>query len=126
MKSHGSYTLTVNKNTLTFVAYDSWNYEAAIDWGQELKKLVIQMNNEPWACLVDLTQWELITPDARSYISELYSWLNNQNLQYLAVVFGLSIQKSLLEETYKLFTNVEIKYCVDSTEANNWLNSVGF
>jgi hypothetical protein len=48
MKVHGSYTLEVNKSTITFVAYDSWNYEAAIAWGNELKNIVIQMKNEPW------------------------------------------------------------------------------
>jgi hypothetical protein len=78
------------------------------------------------ACRVDLTNWELITPDVTSYIAELYSWLNNQNLKYLAVVFGLSIQKSLLEKTYAILTNVEIKYCVDIEEANYWLKDVGF
>jgi hypothetical protein len=126
MKAHGSYKLEVNKNTVTFIAYDSWNYEAAIEWGNEFKNIVIQMNNEPWACLVDLTEWELATPDTGSYLSELYLWLNNQNLKYLAVVFGLSIQKDVLEKTYRILTNVDKKYCVDLDEANNWLNSVGF
>jgi hypothetical protein len=49
-----------------------------------------------------------------------------QNLKYLAVVFGLSIQKSLLEKTYAILTNVEIKYCVDIEEANLWLKDIGF
>ncbi|MBA6231409.1 MULTISPECIES: hypothetical protein [unclassified Colwellia] len=126
MNAHGSYKLEVNRNTVTFIAYDAWNYEAAIEWGKEFKSIVLQMNNEPWACLVDLTEWELATPDTRSYISELYLWLNNQNLKYLVVVFGLSIQKEILEKTYKILTNVEKKYCEDIGKANNWLNSVGF
>jgi hypothetical protein len=126
MKAHGSYKLEVNNNTITFTAYDAWNYEAAIEWGNELKNIVAQMNNEPWAFLSDLTEWELITPGATGYISELYSWVNDQNFKYLAVVFGLSIQKSLLEEHHKIFTNVEINYFGDLDEANCWLNSVGF
>lgn len=126
MKTHGSYTLDVNNNIIVFTAYDSWNYEAAIEWGDELKSIVTNMNGEPWACLVDLTKWELITPGARDYISDLYSWLNDQNLKYLGVVFGFSIQKSVLEKTYEIFTSVDIKYCVDLDEANDWLNSVGF
>ena len=126
MNTHGSYKLEINKNTVTFKAYDSWNYEEAIEWGNEFKNIVIQMRNEPWACLVDLTEWELATPDTRSYLSELYLWLNDQNLKHLAVTFGLSIQKDVLEITYRLLTNVDKKYCVDLDEANKWLNSVGF
>ena len=126
MKAHGTYKLDVKNNTITFVAYDSWNYEAAVVWGEELKNVVIQMNKEPWSCLVELTKWELITPDARSYISELYSWLNTQNLKYLAVVFGSSLQRALLEKTYVILTNVEIKYCEDLEEAKSWLSDVGF
>jgi hypothetical protein len=126
MKAHGSYKLEVNKHTVTFKAYDSWNYEAAFEWGEEIKGIVNQLKNEPWACLVDLTEWELATPDTRTYISELYSWLNDQNLKYIAVIFGLSIQKEVLEHTYSILTNVEKKYCVDLEQANNWLHSVGF
>lgn len=126
MKAHGTYTLEVNQRTLTFTAYESWNYEATIEWGEEFKSMVTQMNDEPWACLVDLTKWELATPDTKRYLSELYVWLNNQNLKYLAVVFGHSIQKDLLEKTYEILTNVDKNYCFDIDEAKNWLNSVGF
>lgn len=126
MKVHGSYTLAVNKNTVTFKAYDAWNYEATIKWGKELSKMVTSMNNEPWACLVDLTEWELATPDSRSYISEFYAWLNEQNLTYLVVVFAHSFQKEILEKTYVILTKVERKYCIDIDEGREWLKSVGF
>lgn len=126
MKAHGSYKLLVNDNTVTFIAYDAWNYEAIVEWGNEFKKIILQLNTKPWACLVDLTEWELGTPDTRVYLSEFYSWLNNQNLQYLAVVFGSSIQKDILQKTYVILSNVDKKYCSNIQEANDWLNSVGF
>ncbi len=126
MKGHGAYKLEVNNNTITFNAYGAWNYETAEEWGRELKDIVVQMNNKPWAFLSNLTEWELITPDAKEYISELYSWFNKQNFKYLAIIYGLSVQKSLLEEHHKIFTNVEIEYFDDLDEAICWLNSVGF
>ena len=126
MQTHGSYKLQVHKHTVTFIAYDSWNYEAVVEWGNEFKGIVMQMNNEPWVCIVDLTEWELGTPEARGYLSELYIWLNNQNLKYLAVICGLSIQRDILEQTYKILTKVERKYCIDLDEANDWLKNVGF
>ena len=47
-----------------------WNYEAIVEWGNEFKNIVIQMSNKPWACIVDLTAWDLGTPDKRRYLSE--------------------------------------------------------
>ena len=126
MKVHGSFTLEVNKKTVTFTAYDAWNYEAAVNWGNEFKTIIAQFNNEPWVCIVDLTQWELATPDTRVYISEFYQWVNDHNLKYLAVIFGHSLQKSVLEKTYTILTNVERQYFLDKDEAGNWLKSLGF
>lgn len=126
MREHGYYDLTVNINRVTFIAYDSWNYEAIVKWAEEFKEIVLKLNNEPWACLVDLTQWELGVPETREHLYELYKWLNNQNLKYLAVVFGSSMQQSLLEKPYQILTNVERKYYTDIEQANHWLSNYGF
>jgi hypothetical protein len=126
MKEHGSYDLDVQKQTITFSAYDSWNYQTAQRWGDEIKSIVTGFENKEWACIVDLTMWELATPDIRGYLVELYMWLNDNNLKYLAVVFGLSIHKEILEKTYVVLTNVKKEYCESLDEAREYLDRVGF
>lgn len=126
MEKHGSYELKVNNNIVTLKAYDAWNYETITAWGKDFKNIVMHMNNKPWACLVDLTEWELGTPDGRSYLYDLHLWLNSQNLKCLAIVCALSIQKEVLEEIYRILTNVDREYFESIDEAVDWLSSVGF
>jgi len=124
MKEHGSYELEIQSKTLVFRAYSSWNYETTISWGKEAKDLAKLLKHEPWICLIDLTNWELITPDVREYISEINLWANENNLKYLAVVYGFEIQKKLLQKSFRVLTNVDCEYFKDLDDANKWLNSV--
>ena len=123
MQEHGSYELKVIDNTLIFKAYDSWNFETAKKWGEETKTLARTIKNKPWSCLVDLTKWQLATPDIRDYVYEINLWLNSNNLKYLAVVYSFGIQKSVLKKTHKVMTNVEVEYFKCLEDANKWLAS---
>jgi len=126
MQEHGSYSLEIKNKTHILKAYGAWNYETVQRWGAETKQLVSTIKSNPWACLVDLTDWELATPDAREYVYNINLWLNDNNLKYLAVVYSLHLQKEILTITHAALTNVEIKYVKTLKEAEIWLNSLGF
>jgi len=123
MNEHGSYELEIQGKMLVFRAYSSWNYDTTISWGKEAKDLASQLKHEPWICLIDMTKWELITPDVSEYIGEINLWVNENNLKYLAVVYDFEIQKKLLQKSYEVFTDVEFEFFKDLEEAKNWLNS---
>jgi hypothetical protein len=126
MQEHGSYSLEVKGQTHILKAYGAWNYETVQRWGAETKQLVSTINLTPWACLIDLTEWELATPDAREYVYNLNLWFNDNNLKHLAIVYSLYIQKEILKISQAVLTNVEIKYFDTLEEAEKWLNSIGF
>ena len=106
-------------------AIGAWNYETALSCGEEYKRLVCEIKEKPWACLLDLTEWELFTPDASDYIDELNEWGNINNQKYEVVVCGLSIQQDLLEKSHEVLTNVETKFCDSLADAYKWLEAIG-
>lgn len=126
MQSHGSFELTIKEKTLIVKAIGGWNYETALSCGKEYKALVREFKGKQWACLVDLTDWELFTPDAADYIDELNEWGNANNQKYEVVVCGLPIQQALLEKSHEVLTNVETNFCENLEQAYDWLESIGF
>lgn len=126
MEPHGSFKLTIKEKTLIVTAIGAWNYETAVSCGKEYKRLVSGLEGKPWACLVDLKEWELFTPDASDYINELNKWGNINNQKYEVVVFGLSIHQAVLEKSHEVLTNVEIKFYENLEQAYEWLETIGF
>lgn len=86
---------------------------------------ITTIKDKPWACLVDLSRWELSTPDMWQKIDELNEWGNENNQRFEVVICSLSIQKSLMETSHEVLTNVESKFCDKIEQAFSWLESVG-
>ncbi|MGB1263277.1 MAG: hypothetical protein ACPG52_10230 [Cognaticolwellia sp.] len=124
MESHGSYELTHKDQTVIVKAIGAWNYETALIFVKEYKQLVRQLSDKPWACLVDLTQWELFAPDVARCINKVNIWANVNNQKYEVVVCGLSIQQPVLEKTHQVFTNVETMFCDNLAQAYHWLETL--
>ena len=125
MQPHGSFKLSVIDRVIIIEAIGAWNYEAAVVFANEYKKRIEQLNKRPWACLIDLTNWELFTPEASDYLDDINRWAERNNQRFEVVVCGLSIQKALLEKNQEAFTNVETKFCENIEQAYEWLKSVG-
>ena len=75
--------------------------------------------------MVDFTYWELSTPDMWEKIDELNEWGNVNNQKYEVVICSLSIQRSLMEASHEVLTNVDTKFCENLKQAYDWLESVG-
>lgn len=125
MQEHGSFKLQIVDQTLVVQCFGSWNLETVLRMCKEYKVLAEQISDKPWACLVDLSQWELSTPEMWDEIDKLNEWGNENNQRYEAVICKLSIQKSLMEDSHTVLTNVETNFCQNIEHAYEWLNSVG-
>ena len=121
MEEHGSFELELTGNTIIFRAYDAWNQEIAIRWAAEVKTMVRQICHEPWTCLVDLTRWDLSTPDVREHVIELNLWLDEHNLSKIAYVFGFATQESLLSRANNVFKHATVKHFFCLEEGKAWL-----
>ncbi len=125
MKEHGSFTFEVFHQTLVVKCFDAWNTETVIRLCREYQEHAQQISDKPWGCLVDMSCWELSTPDMWEKIDELNEWGNQNNQKYEAVICSLSIQRSLMESSHEVLTNVETQFCEDIAQAYEWLASVG-
>ncbi len=125
MQSHGSFEVTIIDQTLTVKAFGAWNYETALSYGEEFKQLACKLRNKPWACLLDLTEWELFTSDSWDYLNELNEWCNINNQKYEVIICSSPTQKALLEKTHVLLPNVEARFFDDFENAYKWLKHVG-
>ena len=125
MKPHGSFTLSVKEQVIVIKAIGAWNYEAAVAFANDYKQLVSDLQQAPWGCLIDLTDWELFTPDASDYLDTINQWAEQHNQRFEAVVCGLAIQEALLEKNQSVFVNVKTRFCETLEEAYHWLESEG-
>ncbi len=125
MQEHGSFDITCLNQTIIIKAIGSWNLETAVRYIKEYKRAVSLIKSNPWACLVDLTEWELATPDVVAYIAEFNAGGHSHNQKYEVVIHSLCLQKKLLANSHKVLTNVETKFCKNIEEAIVWLDSVG-
>lgn len=125
MNEHGSFTIEVKDQTIVVKCFDAWNSETVIRLCKEYKEHVNTISDKPWGCLVDFTYWELSTPDMWEKIDELNEWGNANNQKYEVVICSLSIQRTLMEASHEVLTNVETKFCENLAQAYDWLESVG-
>lgn len=125
MRKRGSYTLEISGQTLILHAYGPWNIKTANSMCFDAKQLIKTIHHKPWACLTDITEWELGTPDIWEPVKKLNSWANRNNQKYEVTVCSPGIQKSLIEKSMKTLTNSELAYVSSKEEALEWLKSRG-
>ena len=126
MQEHGSFELSLCGQILIIKAYDSWNVETATRFAVEYKKLALQICDRPWVELVDLSQWFLGTPEIWSQVDSVNEWSNQNNKQYEAVIYCLSLQEALLKRSEISLSNVESAFFKNEKDARAWLFEKGF
>lgn len=125
MLEHGSFNLSLIDQTIISEAFGSWNIETAIRWADEFKLLVGQISNAPWACIVDLSNFELAPLDVWSYLDEINLWCNANNQKYEVLICSSSLQKAILEKSKGNLTNVQTHFCLNLTEGKKLLSKYG-
>lgn len=125
MHEHGTFEMESCGQVIIVKVFGGWNYETTLRWCTEYKTLIAPLKSSPWARLMDLTLWELMTPDAWERVDEVNIWANENNQAYDVVICPLSIQKQLLERAHQVLTNVELVFCDNIQEAEEWLKCKG-
>jgi len=123
MKEHGYFEMKIVAQTLIVTCFDCWNIETAIRLCEEYKNLSKKIYNTPWACLVDLSHWELCTPEASDEIIKLNEWADKHNQKYEVIVCNTALQQALLKNIHQGFTNVETHFCENIDQAYQWLQT---
>lgn len=125
MNEHGTFKITVTGQTIRVKLYDQWNYETSVRFCDEVKAEALLICNKPWAFLIDLSKWELGTPDSFTPFLEVNKWASKHNQACEASIPNLFIHKEIIKQTDLAFTGVKTKMFKNETEAIDWLDSQG-
>ncbi len=126
MQEHGSFSIERAGKILILRAFGAWNYQTAKRFCDEFKSSADLIKDKPWACLVDLLQWELTTPDAKELFEQKNIWSCQNNQRHEAVVCQRSLQRQVVARSHASLTNVDINFFGATTEAYTWLKGSGF
>lgn len=126
MREHGRYQIELHNRVVTVRFYEAWNQRTSEKMCREFQQKVAHLISEPWACLVDLVNWELGGPEVWEPIIEVNHWCNKNNQKLEAVVCSNAIQKYILQELQKALPNTESAFFHDEDDAKSWLNQKGF
>ena len=125
MQEHGSFQIEIIGQTIKAKLFDQWNYEITVRFVAEFKLKALFICDKPWACIVDLTQWELGTPDIWDLFVEGNVWSSQHNQKYEASISKLAVHKRVMEITDESLKGVVTQAFNNETDALEWLESVG-
>lgn len=126
MVDHGRYKIELTQQVITVHFYGTWNVETSRNMCRDFFKSAYKICAEPWACLVNLSQWELGGPDVWEPIIEVNHWCAKNNQMHEAVVCNYSIQKYILQELQTYLPNTESNFFNNVEAAVNWLQNNGY
>ncbi|NQZ87572.1 MAG: hypothetical protein HRT54_08315 [Colwellia sp.] len=125
MQEHGTFDITTTGQTIRVRLYDQWNYETSVRFCHEAKTEALLICNRPWAFLIDLSKWELGTPDCYAPFEDVNRWASKHNQICEASIIKLAIHQNIIEKTDLAFTGVKTKLFDNEQEALFWLESQG-
>lgn len=125
MNEHGSYQMALRGQVLVINIHGAWNLETTQRWCLEYMSLADTLKKEPWACFVDLTEWELSTPECIACIDRVNDWGNLNNQKYEAVICRSLLQQKILKQMHQRLPNVQTEFFQDEDQAWQWLQEEG-
>lgn len=118
MRTHGSWTMCFENHVLSSKVDGSTNKEAAEQWFEDLKSLVLSVEgeiSEPWVALIDVQNWQMASLDSWDFISYITGWMHDRNCIVFCFVLSKEIQKFALENGIK--SDGYIRFFFDLDEA---------
>ena len=114
-------------NVLFAEFFNSWDERVALDYSNDLKRIVGSFNGAYWAHIVLMDKWELGTPEIEPIIKRLELWCLRNKVQNTAVVFSADALKhyQLKKMVRGSDTNMYSEFA-DIHSACEWIKSKGF
>ncbi|WP_340679230.1 hypothetical protein [Paraglaciecola sp.] len=125
MQQHGSFTIDTKGRTLEIIAHAAWNEQTSMQFKHAYMALAQDLSSAPWACLINLLDWELGTGEILQVGQQLNAWSFEHNQRYSAIICGTSLHRQLIEKIQEPTRSIEHQYFTDVISAQNWLRSLG-
>jgi hypothetical protein len=126
MKEHGSYKIELFKRVIIVRFFDTWNKETSLKMCGEFQKKAKILTGSPWACIVDLTNWDLGGPEVWEPIIQVNDWCTENGQELEAVICITELQKYILEKTQTALPKTESAFFNTEIEAKKWLEKYGY
>ncbi|NOY89387.1 MAG: hypothetical protein GXO93_08390 [FCB group bacterium] len=81
-----SIDINVKNHILFSKIYGLWKLETAEAYCDEFKKVVKPLLNEPWAKLIDLTNWKTSYPEVNNVIGDLNRWCRAHKMKWAVYI----------------------------------------
>ncbi|MDO6685584.1 MULTISPECIES: hypothetical protein [unclassified Agarivorans] len=125
--SHGYYELHFHQDFLLAQLYDSWNVTTTNEYRKDIKHTVGQLEQQPWAAIFDIRDWQFLTPESIPVMQKQIGWcLQNQlcHCIYLAPDSGIleylkqQAHAQVTEHNCKFVQVATVEECLTTLE--NW------
>ncbi|GGF79782.1 hypothetical protein [Alteromonas lipolytica] len=130
----GQYSLTVSNNMLEVYVTGAWDINMATDVVEEMKSVVEEFNDQPWAALMDCRRWVLSTPESQVIVRESILHNIRHGLRRSAyVVDSGNVKRAQLARTHPemnssdpMLALYKREYFTNYLDAIKWLRAEGF
>lgn len=119
MRKHGHFIIKQESNLLFSYFFGAWNIEQTLTYAEQVKCSVQTLQNQPWARIVDLSQWEGGGEEVTKPLIDLQLWSEYNNCVQTLFINPPLIPKYLLEKYGDPFSSYQIVQSED--EAKEWL-----
>ena len=125
---HGSYRASIVDRVLCLSVVGAWNREGMLAYLKEFRELSAPLaeDGRPWASLVDLSNWDLLTPDSLDPFNESAKWASANNRTHVAIVSEESSLMQWLSDKLLEDTGVDSRFFQTRRDAWEWLQALGF
>jgi hypothetical protein len=98
MRTHGHFILKQENNLLFSYFFGAWNIEQTLTYIEQVKRSVQTCKKQPWARIVDLSQWEGAGEEVTKPLTDLQCWSEHNNCVQTLYINPPLIPKYMLEK----------------------------
>lgn len=116
--AHGEHRISVTNNILLCKIIGAWNVEQATKFVEEIKAIVASHflpSGQPWIRIMDMSDWELSTPEAKDHVAKYIATEQKLNCIYRFYCNCSIIQKQLITTKYKGAKNMFLSKSVEQS-----------
>ncbi|RRS06811.1 hypothetical protein EAG18_20285 [Pseudoalteromonas sp. J010] len=106
---HGNFVLAEQGKVLLCKVFGGWNDEQAKYFVDTMSFVIANKflsKNLKWARIMDMSEWQLSTPEANQIISSFIRWEDEHNCQMRCFCHCRSAQINLIKQKYRDSHNV--------------------
>jgi len=121
MRKHGHFIIKQKNNLLFSYFFGAWNIEQTLTYAEKVKCSVQILQEQPWARIVDLSQWEGGAIEVTKPLKELQLWSEHSNCIQTLFINPPLIPKFMLEKYGDPYASYQVVR--SEAEAMEWLKA---